>query len=159
MKSSGNAEGGIDLKALISPGTFSIIIGLALFLLNIRLPEIINNILEKISGASLPVTMFVIGAQIAAVDMKVLKSDWRVFLVTLAKLLIAPAFMYVLAFFVLKCNTLSASVLTVLYAMPTGGAAAIFAQEYGADTQFAASAVFLTDVLCLITLPIIAVLI
>ncbi len=159
MKSSGNAEGGIDLKALISPGTFSIIIGLVLFLFDIRLPEIINNILDKISGASLPVTMFVIGAQIAAVDMKILKSNWRVFIVTLAKLLVVPVFMYVLAVFVLKCNSLSAGVLTILYAMPTGGAAAIFAQEYGADTQFAASAVFLTDVLCLITLPIIAVII
>lgn len=50
MKSSGKNEGGIDLKALLSPGTFGIIIGMALFLLDMRLPDIINNVLESISG-------------------------------------------------------------------------------------------------------------
>mgnify|MGYP000458945811 FL=1 len=62
--------------------------------------------------------------------------------------------MYFISVKIIKCDTLPAMVLTVLYAMPTGGAAAIFAQEYGADSQFAAEAVFLTDIFCLITLPV-----
>lgn len=157
MKSSGKSEGGIDLKALLSPGTFGIIIGMALFLLDIRLPDIINKVLESISGASLPVTMFVIGAQIGSIDFKALGCKWRVFVVTAAKLLVVPVFMYFISVKIIKCDTLPAMVLTVLYAMPTGGAAAIFAQEYGADSQFAAEAVFLTDILCLITLPVIVV--
>ena len=157
MKSSGKSEGGIDLKALLSPGTFGIIIGMALFLLDIRLPDIINNVLESISGASLPVTMFVIGAQIGSIDFKALGCKWRVFVVTAAKLLVVPVLMYFISVKIIKCDTLPAMVLTVLYAMPTGGAAAIFAQEYGADSQFAAEAVFLTDIFCLITLPVIVV--
>ncbi len=158
MKSSGKSEGGIDLKALLSPGTFGIIIGMALFLLNIRLPDAINNVLESISGASLPVTMFVIGAQIGGIDFKALGCKWRVFVITAAKLLVVPVFMYFISVNIIKCDTLPAMVLTVLYAMPTGGAAAIFAQEYGADSQLAAEAVFLTDIFCLITLPVIAIL-
>ncbi len=57
----------------------------------------------------------------------------------------------------IKCDTLLAIVLIVLYAMSTGGATAIFAQEYVADSHFAAEAVFLTDIFCLVTLPVIVV--
>ncbi len=157
MKSSGTNEGKIDLKALLSPGTFGIVTGMVLFLLDIRLPDIINNVLETISGASLPVTMFVIGAQIGGIDFKALGGKWRVFVVTAAKLLVVPILMYFISIKFIKCDTLPAMVLTVLYAMPTGGAAAIFAQEYGADSEFAAEAVFLTDIFCIVTLPVMIV--
>ena len=160
MKSSGEGnDRRVDIKALISPGTFGIVIGLVLFLTDTRLPEAVNGVLEKLSGASLPVTMFVIGAQIGGIELKTLRGDWRIIAVTAAKLIAAPAVMYVIAFFILKCDTIPAKVLTVLYAMPTGGAAAIFAQEYRADSVFAAKAVFLTDIFCLVTLPVLVLMI
>jgi len=159
MKSSGNNEGGIDFKAFLSPGTFSIIIGMILFLTGIRLPVPVNNVLSKLTDASLAVTMFVIGAQIAGINIQKLERKGKLLIITAAKLLAAPFVMFVISKYVLGCDNLIVSVLTLLYAMPTGGAVAIFAQQYGADSEFAAASVFLTDVLCIISIPIILILI
>lgn len=127
---------------------------MALFLLDIRLPDIINNVLESISGASLPVTMFVIGAQIGSIDFKALGCKWRVFVVTAAKLLVVPVLMYFISVKIIKCDTLAIYGTYCIVCHAYRCAAAIFAQEYGADSQFAAEAVFLTDIFCLITLPV-----
>ncbi len=155
MQFSGNSEKmGIDFKSLISPGMFSIAAGLFLFFTGIKLPGAVNGVLEKLSDASLAVTMFVIGGQIGGINFKLLKNKGRLMLIAAAKLCIVPMAMYFVSSYVFNCGQLASAVLTALFAMPTGGAAAIFAQEYGADAELASASVFLTDVLCIATLPL-----
>ena len=160
MQSSGKPVGGkygINVKEIFSPGSFAIVIGLILFLTNTTLPSFINGVLEKLMDASLAVTMFVIGCQIGGVNISVLKKSGKIFaliLVAVSKLIIIPIIMYIIAFFVFKCGQMTSIILAVLFGMPTGGAAAIFAQEYSADVDFAASTILLTDIFCLLTIPL-----
>ena len=163
MQSSGKPVGGkygINVKEIFSPGSFAIVIGLILFLTNTTLPPFINGVLEKLMDASLAVTMFVIGCQIGGVNISVLKKSGKIFaliLVAVSKLIIIPIIMYIIAFFVFKCGQITSLILAVLFGMPTGGAAAIFAQEYSADVDFAASTILLTDIFCLLTIPLLIV--
>ncbi len=156
MKYSGKSDEGIDLRTLINPGTFAIIIGAILFLTNTRIPSVINNVLQNLSNASLPVAMFIIGVQIGGINLKYILTQWHALLISVLKLTIPPICMYLIAI-ILNCPPLPAKVLATIFAMPTGVAAAIFAQQYNADTKFTVSVVFATDILCLITIPIIVI--
>ncbi|MCI1931705.1 MAG: AEC family transporter [Clostridia bacterium] len=158
QSSSENKKVNFNIRALISPGTFGIVCGLILFVTGIRLPDILNNVFNHLSEASLAVTMFVIGAQIGAVKFKKMLYEKRMYYVTAAKLIVIPVIMFAITYF-LRCSFMPSLVLTVLFAMPTGGAAVIFANEYGTDDIFAAEVVFLTDVCSLFTIPVLMILI
>lgn len=158
MQSSSDKKGAsFDVKSLLNPGTFGILCGLILFLTGIRLPDTLNSVFDHLSQASLAVTMFVIGAQIGAVKFKSMLSEKRMYAVTAAKLIAVPVIMFVIAYF-LKCSVMPSLVLTTLFAMPTGGAAVIFAKEYGTDSIFAAEVVFSTDICSLFTIPVLIIL-
>jgi len=154
MNRSGKKNNRFDFKAFLSPGIIGILFGLALFLTGIRLPQILNLALDRLSQASLAVTMFIIGAQISLCGFKNILSDRRLYIVTAAKLILIPLLMLFTAH-VLNCGHMPSLVLAVLFAMPTGSAAVIFSEEYGADSSFAAGVIFLTDVCSLFTIPVI----
>ena len=100
--------------------------------------------------------MFIIGVQIGGINLKYILTQWHALLISVLKLTIPPICMYLIAI-ILNCPPLPAKVLATIFAMPTGVAAAIFAQQYNADTKFTVSVVFATDILCLITIPIIVI--
>ena len=46
----------------------------------------------------------------------------------------------------------------IIMAMPSPAVTSILAETYGGDTQFASEAVFLSSLLCLVTIPLISLL-
>lgn len=59
-----------DLKQCLNPGLIGVLIGMALFLLNIQLPQLIGGSIEMIGNATTPLTMFVIGYQLGGLKLK-----------------------------------------------------------------------------------------
>lgn len=147
----------LGLRQFLNPGLIGVLIGLALFLLDLRLPALLGGSVEMIGAATTPLTMFVIGYQLGGLKLKEIAGDWQVYVVCFVKLMIAP----VLTLLVVKLwagdFTLLEKVLIMSFAMPVGSVSVIFSQQYKGEVAFATKSVLLSTVLSILMIPVFAI--
>ena len=145
-------------KTLASnPVLISIILGLALMFLRIKLPGPVGNAVSTIAGINSPLAMITIGAQLSRADLSGIFSQFRLYRVTVLRNILFP----VLEAFILlplKLDRITYIALVILMGTPTAGVTSILSERYGRNYQLAAQLVSLTTILSAVTLPFIAVL-
>lgn len=142
-------------KALLNPGTIGFLLALVLFLLHVRLPGPVAKAVSFMGSLNTPLAMIVIGGQMAAVDLKSLFQDGRLYAVSVLKLLAVPMIsLLVLLPFGLDPIVLVA--VTILAGCPTAGATSLMCQTMGKDTDLSARLVTMSTLLSIITLPVVA---
>ncbi len=143
-----------DLKKLIlNPGVISVIIGLPLFLLSVDLPKIIASPVGYIASLNTPVAMLIFGTYIANTNFKTVFKNWRIFAVSLVKLIILP--LILLAAF--KLAGISGTLLVALSisaGAPTANNTVMFAAKYDRNTGLASQTVAIVSFISIITLPV-----
>ena len=149
------------LSALLNPAVLSIPIGLALYLFSISLPLPLGSALDYLASAATPMGMVVSGVLLADSRLSQLFSESRVFLLSFLRLLAAPALVYgaltALAFVPgLAVDPLVLKVAVVFSAMPAASSTTIFALRFRTEPERAAQTVFITTVLSILTVPLVA---
>ncbi len=133
-----------------SPILLSVALGLLFNLLHIRLWPILDEALLLFSKAAIPVALFVMGASLSGFRItRGLRSIW---IPVLLKNLVLPVLVYLAAFHLFKIDFLWAATATLAAAMPIGISAYVFSQKYSVWTQQAASCIFVSTLLSLVTL-------
>ncbi|MDF2890061.1 MAG: Auxin Efflux Carrier [Clostridia bacterium] len=148
-----NSKGKLNFKSLINIGTISSLLGILLFLLQISIPGPLLSALDLTGRMTTPLSMLLIGAMIANVNIKELFSDWKIYWTSFIKLIAIP----VATVFILKLlnfNEIVISICTIMAAMPAAATNAIFAKEFDVNPTFASIGVFITTLLCIVTLPL-----
>ncbi len=143
-----------DLKKLIvNPGVISVIVGLPLFLLSVKLPVIIDSPLNYIASLNTPVAMLIFGTYIANTNFKSIFKNWRIFAVALVKLIVLP--LVLMAGFRLAgiTGTLLAA-LSISAGAPTANNTVMFAAKYDRNTGLASQTVAVVSFISIITLPV-----
>lgn len=144
-------------KALVSPGVIGLTAGLLLFFTGWRLPGPLDSAVGYLGSLNTPLAMVVIGGQMAQADLPMVFRDKKLYAASAIKLLAAPLLaMAVMLPFHLDWTVFTATV--ILTGCPTAGITSLFAQSMGRDAAMAARQVTLSTLLCIITLPLIAVL-
>jgi len=147
--------GKLDPKVLFSPGLVASIVGLGLFFAGYMLPSPVDGALELIGSATTPLAMLVVGALLATLPVKKLAGDMRIFLVTGLRLIVFPAVAFlVLSFFI--SDRLLLGVTVLLIAMPVAANSVLLSEEYEVDSTLASQGVFISTILCLTTIPVLA---
>ena len=144
-------------KILKVPSLIAAVLGIVLFVLKIRLPGILLNAMEGLSGMTTPLAMFVIGARLSKLHMSDLR-DVKLLLACALRLLVFP----VAAWLILKALGVSdmvRAVVTLCTAMPCAAQVAIQAENYGGDGELASRGVAVSTLLSIATIPIILLLI
>lgn len=149
------------LSALLNPAVLSIPIGLALYLFSISLPLPLGSALDYLASAATPMGMVVSGVLLADSRLSQLFSESRVFLLSFLRLLAAPALVYgaltALALVPgLAVDPLVLKVAVVFSAMPAASSTTIFALRFRTEPERAAQTVFITTVLSILTVPLVA---
>lgn len=147
----------IEIKSFINPTVVSIILGFVLFAFSIKLPPIINTTAQSVGNITTPASMFILGLALGEIEIKKIFTGWRVYVIVLARLLIVPLIVYL----VLKPfihDTLMLGVPVIISAMPCAANTTLIAIEYDADAELASKGVFLSSLLCIVTIPLIALL-
>ncbi len=140
-------------KALINPGTLTILIALPLFLLQIRLPLVPMTAVEQIAGMNTPVAMMIIGAQMAMVPFMSFFRQKSVYLASALRLLVVPGIMLiVLSLFQLDRTVLLSCLIPAM--APVSAATAIFVTRYQQDTALATQAIAFSTLFSIITMPL-----
>ncbi len=139
-------------QAFLNPGMLGIVIGLGLFLADIRLPAIPNAVISHLANLNTPLAMLVIGGTLAMTDLSAIWRNRQIWLASTLRLLVIPLVILgglVLArvdFEVLTACLIPASA-------PTAAAAALFATRYEQDSTLASHLVALSTLLSIITMP------
>lgn len=142
-----------DLKKLFNIGTISTFIAVFMFLFQLKLPYFLQTAFDLTGKMTTPLSMLLIGAMIAEIDVAKLVSNKKVYLVAVIKLLIMPlATAFVLKY--LGFNSMVTSICTIMAAMPSGATNAIFARQFDSEPLFASVGVFITTLLSILTLPL-----
>lgn len=154
MRTGQPGKKGMDMKAMLSPGFLSVIVGLLIFALQISLPDFISQTLEYMSNAVTPVVMFLLGAQIAEMNFKELLGNKKILEVIGLRLLVVPSIFTTVLLLFFPERTLANQVLIMMAAMPTASCLAIFSRTYNLDYKFATACTMSTTLGLLATLPV-----
>ena len=143
-----------DFKRIfINPGTISVIIGLPLFLMSIRLPMVIEAPIDYLAELNTPIAMLIFGTYLANTNAKAALKEWRILTVALVKLIIIPC----ICLGLFKLFGLSGTLLTSLIisaSAPTANNTVMFAAKYDKDTGLASQTVAIVSFLSIITMPV-----
>lgn len=147
---------GFQPKLLLNIPFIAALISIILFFTPIQFPTAVMNAFDYLGNVTTPVAMLILGCTIAAMPIKELFDDWRVYLFAAVRLAVVPlAVMMALKLIGVK-DPLIAGVMIVLTAMPVATNTTMLAIEYGGDLQLASKGIFFTTILSVITIPMIA---
>ncbi|MCM1217433.1 MAG: AEC family transporter [Lachnospiraceae bacterium] len=144
----------ISLKKIATnPIAISLLIGLALFFLPIKLPEIMTGVIGTLASMNGPLAMTVLGAYLAQVSLKELFTDKLTYLCVSVRLLLIPVLtMGCLSLIPDGYGTVRLAVLLAA-AAPVGSNVAIFAQLFHKEYTDAVKDVCLSTVFSILTMP------
>lgn len=142
-------------RMFLNPATVSVAIGFVFFLFSVQLPGPIATVVSQLGSLTTPLSMILIGALLANADFKDTLGNWRIYVVCLIRLLGIPFLLWsVLRLF--TADPFLLGVPTVIAAMPVAANAAILAQEYEGNSVLASQMVFVSTLLSIITIPLVA---
>jgi hypothetical protein len=151
-------EAKLDFKKLIlNPGTISVIIGLPLFLLQIKIPYVIQYPMELIGNCNSPMAMIVFGTFLANADFKNMFLKKEIYFVSLIRLVVIPLCMLGLFYICgVRGNLLTAMLISA--SAPTATNTAMYAAKYDNNPSLGSEIAAQSSVLSIITMPIIVAL-
>lgn len=143
------------LKNLLNPIFVAILIGAFLGLtgFNKFIPGFITTTIDYCKACMAPLAMILTGFVIGGYSIKGLLSNKRVYIATVLRLFIIPAFLL----FILKILGASELVLTLAlfaYATPLGMNTVVFPAAYGGETETGASMAMISHTICIISIPV-----
>ncbi len=149
------AEGGFRLhwKTFCSPIILASVAAYIFYLTDLKAPAFVVKTLSMLAGVTSPVCMLVIGIALAAVPLGRVFKNWRIYVISFVKLLGLPLLAYaLLSPFV--SHPLILGITVVIAAMPVATMSTLLASKYGADEELAASGVFLSTLMSVVTIPV-----
>lgn len=153
--SSSNQNGVLEkLKLFINPPVIALILGFAISMLDVTIPVILLDGVELVAGMTGPLAMIFVGALLSQLKGKIEWQGKEMNLLIAIKLLFLPAVAY--GFIQLfNISGIVAAVILLEAATPTMVSAPLLFQRYRGEAGFSATAVFITTLLCVITIPLI----
>ena len=144
-----------NLKNLVlNPGIISVIIGLPLFLLQVRLPVLIEQPMSYLAELNTPLAMLIFGTYLANTDLKTMFTDKKIYLAAFLKLLAMP----LLCIGIYHICGVSGTLLVacaITACVPSANNTFMFASKYGRDTGLASKTVALVSLFSIITMPVV----
>jgi malate permease and related proteins len=141
-------------RILINPVIICTGIGLLIFRFSIKLPIPIDKTINMVGSMTTPLSMLIIGAMLADINIKEAVLGYKVYLVSLLRLIIAPI-ITLLILKLLSVDGLILNVLVVIQSMPSAATAAVFTEKYGGDESLTSRCILMTTVFSIITIPLI----
>lgn len=144
----------LPLKMFFSPMLVACYLSIILYVANVKIPEGVLSLVRLVDGATSPLAMMAIGCSLAAFPLKKVFSNYKVYIFALIKLILLPVLIWALLSPWLK-DELMLGVQVASCAMPCATNVTLLATKYDGDVELGASGVFITTMLCLVTLPLV----
>lgn len=142
-------------KRMLSPCVVASSLALVLTLARLRPPALVGQCLDFVGDLTVPMSLLIIGSLLAGLPVRQVFASVRLWSLAAVRLIVMP----VLLFLVLRAlgtETLVMQVAVIQMAMPAAANGTMLCLEYGGDQHCMAQAVFLTTLLAMVTVPLLA---
>lgn len=146
-------EGKLRPKLLLKPIILASLLSYAIYFTGWRAPAFVTDTVGFLAKVTSPVCMLIIGITLASVPIRRVFFRWKLYPTLLVKQVGIPVAVYfALSGFVKNETILGISV--VMMAMPVAALTALFCAKYERDGELAASGVFVSTLLSIVTIPL-----
>ncbi|MEG0307580.1 MAG: AEC family transporter [Clostridium sp.] len=150
--------GNISVKEAIksvmkNPSVLAVIIGVVIFIAQIKLPYAVDSTIKSIGGLTTPLAMMIIGSMLCGSNIKDMLGDFSLYYVSLMTLIVTP----LIVFFIMKLLNIEPmliAICTLLVAMPGAVVGPVIAADSGGDGRYGSQCIFITTLLSIITIPL-----
>lgn len=138
---------------ILNPGVISVIVGLPLFLLSVKLPEVISAPIKYISDLNTPLAMIIFGTYLSKTDLKTIFKIKQQYIIAAIRLVAVPVTILIAAT-LLKLPPVLKVACIISASAPCANNTVMFSAKYGKDTALASKIVALNSFISVITMPI-----
>lgn len=142
----------LNVKNILNPGVISSIIALVIYMMQIPVPRAAAATINMIGDSTIPLSMMLIGASLATVPVKNVLTSYKIYILSIIKLIILPAVAFFIISFITNNNFIIGMV-TVSAGLPAGSLIVMLASTYNGNVKDSSVGVFLTTFLSVITIP------
>lgn len=142
---------------LLNPVNIASVAAIAIFISPFRFPTYVEGPIELISVMTVPLSMIIIGSNLAAMPFTKVISDLKSYFISLIRLVVLPGLMLFGMYLAMKgfdITPMAASVAVLMCALPCGSMNVILSEKYDCAPEFAARSTVLSMLLCMGTLPL-----
>ena len=141
-------------KNILTPPLIATVISIFIFAFKIPVPAIIDETCDLMSGAAIPLSMFVVGSSLGDVPLKEAFTEKRMYLLSFVRLIVCPLIVWLLLKPIIS-NHVMLGTIVILASTPMPVIATILGIKYGRDGVESSKGIFLSTVLSLVTMPMI----
>jgi predicted permease len=142
----------LSWKVFVNPSIVATALGFICFMFSLSLPEPVFRAFKMTADTTSPLSMFVIGITLAQANAHQIFGRWRIYVTVAVRLVLLPFITVVFCyFFGIPGPVIILAMLLV--AMPAASNTSLYASFFGVAPEEASSLVFLSTVLCVLTIP------
>lgn len=142
-------------KKLLTPGISVAVLALIIFFLDIEFPDVIVSPVASLGNITSPLAMLIIGSTLANMDIREVFNDVRVYVFVAVRFFLLPLVLFpVLKLIIHDSFLLQLTVIMLL--MPVANTSVLYAKQYGSDENLAAKSIFISTLLSIVTIPLVA---
>ena len=140
---------------LLTPGISVAVLALIIFFIDIDFPDVIVSPIASLGNITSPLAMLIIGSTLANMDIREVFNDVRVYVFVAIRFFVLPLALFPLLNLIIKDSFLLQLTMIMLL-MPVANTTVLYAKQYGSDENLAAKSIFISTLLSIVTIPLVA---
>lgn len=143
----------LKLRQFLSTPLIATLVAAVIFVFRIPIPAVIDDTLDSISAATVPLSMICIGLSLSSVSIGEVFTKPRLYVINFIRLIVCPlAVWFVLHFFI--TDPIMLGTIIIVSACPSAVVCTILGIQYGRDGVESSESIFLSTVLSMLTMPL-----
>ena len=147
---------------VLNPNTIATVAGLLLFILSVRLPDILIKPMTELGSANTWLSMLYIGAMLFLSNVGGLLKKRSLYLISFNRLIFVPALLISIFYLIITLTGIApeklvTSVIILEASMPCMATVVIMAKEFGSDDKLAVGNVFVSTIISILKLPLVVI--
>lgn len=142
------------VELALNPNIIATVIGMACFLASWRLPSLLDQAVDYVAAMNTPLSMVVVGANLAAISLRSVLRDRAAWLGTLVRNLVVPL-LFTIGFLLLPIDPVARMATLIAVAAPVGAFVVMFSILHGRDTHFPTRLLTVSTLSSIVTIPLV----
>lgn len=140
-------------KIIYNPVILATLVGFLLFVLNIKLPSVLIQLINNLANLNTPIAMIVCGSYLAQSDLFRIFTSFKMYRVSFVRLVLIPALTLGL-FYLIPFDSNLKIALFIAFITPIGTNLAIFSHIYNKDTVYSVELICNSTLLSIVSIPL-----
>ncbi len=141
------------LNALVSPQVICAVLGLAVYISGLKLPEILTSSVSAIGNCTTPLGMILCGSIVSRSAIRPVIRNVHTYIVAFLRLILLPVCIMICGI-VFDMDSTVVLVAAIVAGSPVGTFVVIYAERYHNHPDYASGVFGLTTLTCMVTIPV-----